>query len=244
MVNILVGCEQSDTITKESVEAYIEAHWQETEYGYSEKPTKYIALSFDDGPCGPSGYGGTEALLNTLDELKIKATFFMIGINISNNKDVAQAVFAAGHEIGSHSYDHSRLGSLSENEITENLCAASALIWEITGKEPALFRAPYLDHGANLSEVCGSLGMALIDGNSHNDWPGSAEAIKNSVLANPKDGEIILLHENNTSKGNTMSALPEIAAGLRKKGFWIMTVSELAAIKDTKLQAGVRYGLL
>ena len=246
MLSFLIGYQvkKNEKITKESIEAYIEEHWQEPEYGYSQKPAKYIALSFDDGPCGSSSYGGTEELLKTLEELKIKASFFMIGSNIRYNKASAQAVFAAGHEIGNHSFDHNRLGSSSVEEIIEDLKAASALIKEITGKEPVLFRAPYLDHGANLNEACGSLGMALIDGISHNDWPGSAEAIKNSVLANPKDGEIILLHENSTSKGNTMSVLPDIAAGLREKGFWIMTVSELAAVKGKTLKPGTRYGSL
>jgi len=83
--------------------------------------------------------------------------------------------------------------------------------------------------------------MALIDGNTHNDWPGSSAAIKNSVLSNPQNGGIILLHDNNTSQGNTMSVLPEIIDGLREKGFWILTVSQLAAVKDKSLEAGKRY---
>jgi len=233
------GDNMSGTGTKSDIEAEIEAHWQE--YGYKAKPAKFIAISFDDGPCSAASSGGTEALLAKLDELKVKATFFVIGANVRGYSSVAKAIYDAGHELGNHSDGYGSLGSESSSAVTANLNAASAAIKEITGENPVLFRAPNLNHGDNLSQVCKKLGMALIDGNTHNDWPGSAAAIKNSVISNPQDGGIILLHDNNTSQGNTMSVLPEIVKGLRDKGFWIMTVSQLAAVKEKRLEAGKRY---
>jgi peptidoglycan/xylan/chitin deacetylase (PgdA/CDA1 family) len=230
-----------DSKTKEDITAEIEAHWQE--YGYKVKPTKYIAISFDDGPCPSSSSGGTSALLAKLEELKVKATFFVIGSNVRANKAAAKAIFDAGHELGNHSDGYNSLGgSTAVDTISKSLNAASSAIREITGKDPVLFRAPNLNHGDNLYRVCEEMGMALIDGSAHNDWPGNSTAIKNSVLSNPYDGGIILLHDNNTSQGNTMSVLPEIIAGLREKGFWILTVSQLAAVKEKPLEAGERYG--
>jgi len=228
-----------DTGIKADIEAYIDAHWKE--YGYKQKPNKFVAISFDDGPCSPSNYGGTAAMLAKLDELKVKATFFVIGSNVRANKSVAKAIFDAGHELGNHSDGYASLGSEAPSAIKSNLNAASMAIKEITGKDPVLFRAPNLNHGSNLSQACKEMGMALIDGNTHNDWPGDAASIKNSVLSAPFNGGIILLHDNNTSQGNTMSVLPEIVKGLRDKGFWILTVSQLAAVKGTSLEAGKRY---
>ena len=237
------GNENGDEIMpdtgKVQIEADIEAHWKE--YGYKEKPKKFVAISFDDGPCSPSNYGGTAAMLAKLDELKVKATFFVIGSNVRANKPVAKAIFDAGHELGNHSDGYASLGSETPSAIKSNLNAASVAIKEITGKDPVLFRAPNLNHGSNLSQVCKEMGMALIDGNTHNDWPGDAASIKNSVLSAPFNGGIILLHDNNTSQGNTMSVLPEIINGLREKGFWILTVSQLAAVKGISLEAGKRY---
>jgi peptidoglycan/xylan/chitin deacetylase (PgdA/CDA1 family) len=230
-----------DSITKTEIEAYIDAHWQE--YGYAQKPGKYIALTFDDGPCAPSASGGTAALLETLDTLKVRATFFVIGQNVRTNKAAAQAIAAAGHELGNHSDGYGSLGDdTAVSTITASLNAVAAAITGITSEKPRLFRAPNLNHGTNLSRVCASMGMALIDGSVHNDWPGNAEAIKASVLANPQDGSIMVLHENNTSQGNTMAVLPDIVAGLREKGFWILPVSELAIVKGKTLEAGTRYG--
>ncbi|WP_461255508.1 polysaccharide deacetylase family protein [Treponema sp. R80B11-R83G3] len=228
--------------SKADIEAEIKAKWQE--YGYSVKPTKYIAISFDDGPCSPSNNGGTAAMLAKLDVLKVKATFFVIGQNVRSNKTVAQAIFNAGHELGNHSDGYGSLGGSSTSDIAANLDAASLAIKGITGKYPCLFRAPNLNHGTNLSKVCEDRGMALIDGNVHNDWDGTGHtptSIKDSVLANPQDGGIILLHDNNTSKGDTFSALPDIINGLREKGFWIMTVGQLATVKEKPLEAGKRY---
>jgi peptidoglycan/xylan/chitin deacetylase (PgdA/CDA1 family) len=225
--------------TKESFESYIDANWRR--YGYAARPQKFIALTFDDGPCSLSDFGGTQALLTLLEKEQVKATFFLIGDHVCNNKAAAEAIFNAGHEIGSHGNFHVEIGNENAENIKKNLDAAFEAIKEITGIVPRLFRAPYLIHGANLSKVCKELGMALIDGSSHNDWQATSEAIKDSVLAAPQDGEIIILHENNTSKGNTMAVLPQIISGLREKGFWIMTVGQLFAVKSQTLEAGKRY---
>jgi len=228
--------------TKAGIEAEIEEQWRAL--GYSEKPDKYIALSFDDGPCGPFDNGGTQALLSKLEELNVKATFFAIGQNIRSYRTAAKAVFDAGHELANHSDGYASLGNADEKDIEASIDAASQAIREITGKYPCFFRAPNLNHGMDLSKVCMERGMPLIDGSVHNDWPGSAQAILQSVLNNPRDGDIIVLHENNTSQGNTISVLPQIVGGLRARGFWILTVGRLAAVKEEPLAAGERYGAI
>ena len=226
--------------TKAEIDAEIDAHWRE--YGYRSRPDKFIAVSFDDGPCGPFDNGGTQALLAKLDELHVKATFFVIGQNARSYRTAARAAFEAGHELGNHSDGYSSLGGADKREIAASIDSASRVILEITGKYPYFFRAPNLNHGDMLSQVCAERGMPLIDGSVHNDWPGNAAAVLQSVLNNPRDGEIIILHENNTSKGNTLSALPQIVKGLREKGFWILSIGRLAAVKQQTLEAGERYG--
>src|SRR5205807_9419747 len=60
-----------------------------------------VALTFDDGP-SPS----TPAILDLLAEYGVPATFFQCGVNARRLPDVAQAVAAAGHELGNHSHTH------------------------------------------------------------------------------------------------------------------------------------------
>jgi peptidoglycan/xylan/chitin deacetylase (PgdA/CDA1 family) len=101
-----------------------------------------------------------------------------------------------------------------------------------------------MNYGIAISRVCKQKGLSLIDGIAHNDWPGNKDMILESVLASPRDGDIIILHENCTSHGNAAAVLPQIVSGLREKGFKILTVGELAKAKGITLAAGERYGLL
>src|SRR5580693_160165 len=62
---------------------------------------KAIALTFDDGPSE-----STPRVLDLLHKYQTPATFFQIGANVERLPDVTRAVFAAGHEIGNHSFTH------------------------------------------------------------------------------------------------------------------------------------------
>jgi peptidoglycan/xylan/chitin deacetylase (PgdA/CDA1 family) len=92
------------------------------------------------------------------------------------------------------------------------------------------------------------MGLAIIGVSVwSNDYDGSvttAQIITNVVdnaFLDSGDGGIINCHESNTSGGRTLAALPDMIAGLREKGFWIMTVGELAIVKGINLQAGTQY---
>ncbi len=223
---------------RDSILQYIDDNWQEL--GYSDKPTKYVALTFDDGPAGAS----TKNLLEALSQKNVKATFFLIGQNIRSQGTWAKAIYDAGHELANHSDGYNGLGGdMAQNIISASLSAASAEIKKITGKNPNLFRAPNVEYGNNLTNVCAQQGLAIIGVSIwSNDYQSNitAATIADNVLKNPTDGGIINMHEPNTAP-NSVSALPDIIDGLRKKGFWITTVGELAIIKNKSLQAGVRY---
>ncbi|GHV71500.1 hypothetical protein AGMMS49928_23550 [Spirochaetia bacterium] len=210
------------------------------EMGYP-APTKYIAISFDDGPSGAK----TLELLEILKEQKVKASFFLIGQNIRNNKASAQAIFNDGHELCNHSDGYDGLGgATAADTIRTSLLAASAAIKGITGKDPVYFRAPNVAYGTNLTTVCTELGLAIIGVNVwSNDYQSSltAEQVKNNVLGAAKDGGIINFHDPNTSGTRTLEALPDIIDGLRKAGYWIMPVGQLAKKKGKTLEAGKQY---
>jgi peptidoglycan/xylan/chitin deacetylase (PgdA/CDA1 family) len=64
--------------------------------------SKAIVLTFDDGP----GTKLTPLILNILAEYNVKATFFLLGRNISGREEIVRQLAAAGHEISSHGYEH------------------------------------------------------------------------------------------------------------------------------------------
>ncbi|MBK8489913.1 MAG: polysaccharide deacetylase family protein [Saprospirales bacterium] len=63
---------------------------------------KVIYLTFDDGPIPEV----TPWVLETLQEVEAKATFFCVGDNVRKNPEVLDAVLEAGHAVGSHTFHH------------------------------------------------------------------------------------------------------------------------------------------
>ncbi|MGE0631831.1 MAG: polysaccharide deacetylase family protein [Pseudobdellovibrionaceae bacterium] len=63
---------------------------------------KEVFLTFDDGPNAEF----TPQVLDLLAELKVFATFFVIGSKVQDNPKIVQRMLAEGHSVLSHSLDH------------------------------------------------------------------------------------------------------------------------------------------
>lgn len=61
-----------------------------------------LVLTYDDGP----GTTLTDALLERLEHSGARATFFLIGATAERDPKQVDRLFAAGHEVACHSYDH------------------------------------------------------------------------------------------------------------------------------------------
>ncbi len=218
------GTCKANPATKAEIDACIDAKWRDL--GYSSRPTKVIALTFDDGP-----HSGTGTLLTALKNKDVKATFFVISGNIQNNRSQAQAIHNDGHELGNHSNSYN-------NATTQSVNACSEVIRGITGSNPKVFRAP------NLSTVGGlaSTGLPDIWGCNTNDYTNGINTL-NSVKANgcARDGGFLLMHESNTSNQNTVPRVGEIIDWLRSQGYWMLTVSQVAIYKGVTPVAGRQY---
>jgi peptidoglycan/xylan/chitin deacetylase (PgdA/CDA1 family) len=203
---------------------------------------KTIAFTFDDGPASSTGI-----LLDLLETLSIKATFFNIGQNVRSNGANSKACITRGHEVGNHGNDYNGLGNQAESSIRAGLTACSDAIVSATGQKPKYFRAPNLDYGSGtLARVCGDLGLALIGTNViGQDWNAiPAATIASNVINAAHDGGIILLHENPTDAGkyqNTRDAVKTIASTLKNQGYEFTNVSGLFTAKGKTPTPGTRY---
>ena len=65
----------------------------------------HVALTFDDGPDPAS----TPAFLDLLDELGVRATFFVLGSMVERAPALARELAGRGHEVGVHGWDHRSL---------------------------------------------------------------------------------------------------------------------------------------
>ncbi|HEY1628836.1 MAG TPA: polysaccharide deacetylase family protein, partial [Tepidisphaeraceae bacterium] len=98
-----------------------------------------FALTFDDGPTRDS----TAAILDLLGELKVPATFFVIGVNARSCPDLLVRMRDESHLIANHSLDHDRLGMFRGRHYWDRqIRETNTIIEQIIGRKPALFRPP------------------------------------------------------------------------------------------------------
>ena len=87
--------------------------------------------------CGDS----TKRLLDLFAARDAKATFFCLGWIAERLPDLIREIHAAGHEIGSHVYDHRLLPDLGQQGFREDLERTATILNDITGERPTAFRA-------------------------------------------------------------------------------------------------------
>lgn len=96
---------------------------------------------------GPGNCRGIEEgipyLLHLLDELKIKATFFISGEVVSEYADIIRDIAEQGHEIASHGFKHNAdYAKMPKMEITEQISKSKKILEDEVGVTPTGFRAP------------------------------------------------------------------------------------------------------
>lgn len=190
--------------------------------------TKRIALTFDDGPHPHL----THEILDVLDKYNVKATFFMVGINVVNYPDAAKEVIARGHEVGNHTYSHCRVLRQSERSLNDELGRCEDVLEELCEYRPRLFRPPegaitqYVKHCSENSDY-----RLILWSLDTKDWKEKNTArIVQAVLENVHPGDIILMHDYIGINSKTPEALDMILSGLLRQGYEPVTVSRLLGI--------------
>ncbi|SFA93759.1 polysaccharide deacetylase family protein, partial [Clostridium frigidicarnis] len=212
--------------------------------GQAEKDgKKMVFLTFDDGPSTTV----TPKILDTLKQYNVKATFFLVGNAVDNekHKDLVNRIYDEGHAIGNHSYTHDYKKIYPGNSVNiesffQEINQTNASIKKILGddfntrvirmpggymsrkhyKDPSL---PALD--AKLSE----LDMDSIDWNAlSGDAEGKkrtpqelVERVKKTVTGQEK--AVILMHDT-YGKGTTAEALPQVIEWLQSEGYEFKTI--------------------
>jgi polysaccharide deacetylase family protein (PEP-CTERM system associated) len=83
-----------------------------------------------------------DAILELLDELGARATFFLLGMTAARYADVMRGIAQRGHEIGCHGHEHLRVYDQTREEFRADVERAVAAIGETTGRRPVAYRAP------------------------------------------------------------------------------------------------------
>ena len=188
-------------------------------------PTKpMVALTFDDGPNPIS----TNRILDTLEQYHVVATFFDLGKLAERYPDVVKREEEIGCEVGSHSYQHSNLIKITEEELRQDIEKSENAFMNVLGHKTNLYRPPYGNINITVKE---NLDYPLITWNVDSlDWKlRNKTKILNQIRKTTNlDGNIILMHSIYTTTADTVE---ELVPELIEKGYQLVTVSELAYYK-------------
>ena len=187
--------------------------------------TKYVALSFDDGPNNTI----TPQILDLLKKNDIKASFYLIGRNINRKTArVMRRMVKMGCDVENHTFSHPHLPEITPEEMLEQVNSTDELIIKYAKVKPTMLRPPYLHFTKKVANTIPD--KIFIGGLSSKDWDESltAEQINNIILKGVKDGEILLFHD---TKQHTVEALEVLIPKLKSMGYEFVTVSELFKVK-------------
>lgn len=198
-----------------------------------EEEIKYVALTFDDGPRRST----TTELLDGLREQGACATFFLVGEQIEGNENLLKRMVAEGHQVGNHTWDHTRLKGSSAEKVAAEVEKTDKKLREVLGEGEYWLRPPYgqLDE-AQKAWIPVPMVQWSVDSR---DWESkNTEKIVAKVLKEVKPNSSILLHDIYPT---SVEAALRIVDALQAEGYWFVTVRELLALNGIQPQAGVLY---
>lgn len=190
-----------------------------------------VALSFDDGPDAEV----TPQVLDVLREAGASASFFVIGTHVEAAPALTRRIAEEGHELGNHSYAHSRLLNFrGERGMQEEVEKAMRVLSDYQSQPwPPLYRPPVGLKNPPLAKVVQKLGLKVVAWSLHSrdTRTKDPQRIANRVLRKVRAGDIILMHDGHDLPGGhrpaTVAALRLILAGLQQRGLRCVTVSQL-----------------
>ena len=197
-----------------------------------DKNKKMVALTYDDGP---SIY--TPRILKTLKENNSVATFFVVGNRVPMYSDTVKKAYDMGCEIGNHTYEHKSLPNLSETEVKRQISKTNKEVKKAIGEKPVVMRPT---GGATNTNIKKWVGMpSIIWSIDTLDWKTrNADSTKRAVLDHVKDGDIVLMHDLYSA---TATASETIIPELVRRGYQLVTVSELAECRGGMKETGAYY---
>lgn len=188
-------------------------------------PKKVAYLTFDDGP---NKY--TPHILSILKKEKAKATFFVIGSQVSRYPHTMRLMLQHGHYLGLHSMSHNagKLYNSDPELLLTEMEQTKDIVASVTGLQTHLVRVPYgskpylkQPYRDALANSHFKLWDWTIDTDDWKQTQTASSLVKNVINQSGRNVEVILMHDSAV----TVKALPGIIAFLRKNGYEILPYS-------------------
>jgi peptidoglycan/xylan/chitin deacetylase (PgdA/CDA1 family) len=196
-----------------------------------------VALTFDDGPNRHT----TPQVLDCLDRLGLRATFFCVGSLVERDGDVVGEIARRGHQVETHGYRHQHHLLRSPRWIANDLRRATTIMSEC-GFPSSWYRPSYGQATGATLVAARALGLRTVLWSSWGrEWTtDDPDEVARRISGRLDPGAIILLHDNDELGSPDMwrvglSALPRLAVELERR--------ELEAVTLDELVYGDRFGL-
>jgi peptidoglycan-N-acetylglucosamine deacetylase len=188
-----------------------------------------VALTYDDGP-SPAN---TAELLEILEAAGARATFFVVGSRLEQNRELGLRIAAGGHELANHSYSHRNLRDVAKGEASAEIALAMRAIAQVADP-PLLYRPPFGKQPKDEARICSELGLrsVLWSIDSGDTMPFSTGRIVREVVRRVRPGDIVLMHDGGDRRQRTLDATRRILGDLAGLGYEFVTVSDLVAAKE------------
>jgi peptidoglycan-N-acetylglucosamine deacetylase len=204
-----------------------------------------VALTFDDGPDPQT----TPRILDTLQKLDVKATFFVVGSQVERHPGLLRRIVEEGHTIGNHTYDHADMSNLTPGQMRVELQRTQKAVDKAMGYhyEMKIMRPPY---GEPYFDGSGALPAFRRIVRQEQLFPvvwtidtqdylkaGNPQGIVKSVVRRGRTergkdrDQVVLMHDIHPQDAQ---ALPGIIDRLKRQGREFVSVNDLLADKYLK----------
>ena len=169
-----------------------------------------------------------ESFLDVLENLSLKATWFMTATFVEANGDLACQVAEKGHEFGVKGTDEKAMHKLGDIEITDRLTRSRQALSKLS-IEPVPFLLP---PGGKISDAL--LQVAFVEG-FHGIKPGvdagsmrgKAEDAGKKLAARIKPGDMVLVRVDKKGPKPGAEYLQALVSSLQDQGISLVTLSDL-----------------
>ncbi|HET7550945.1 MAG TPA: polysaccharide deacetylase family protein, partial [Gemmatimonadaceae bacterium] len=187
-------------------------------------PERVVALTLDDGPDSVH----TPEILDLLRANGARATFFLISGRVPGNERLVEEIVADGNEIGNHLTRDEPSYRLTHEEFAAAAREAGTVLGRfgtVRWLRPASgwYTRAMLTTMKQQGYRC-ALGSIY----PYDAQISSASLSAAYIMSNVRPGSVIILHEGSDRGGRTVEVLRRVLPALRKRGFRVVSLSDLS----------------
>lgn len=165
------------------------------------------------------------AMLQILEQQKVKAAFFITGRWAEKNPDLVRQISRAGHELANHGYSDAGPASLPPQTLRQEIERTAQLLEQLTGHKVRYYSPHKGEINQTILHTAHALGLQTVLWSRDTiDWQRpAAQTIVERVVPRAQPGDLILMHPTEP----TVAALQAIITGLRSRGLAVVSLSQL-----------------